>query len=482
MRKVFVSYARVNRPDVDQLVAHLGVLGCQAWVDSSLHGGQDWWDVILQAIADTDVFLPIISRDALNSSACGREFDWAEALGKPVLPVAVEPPPKALPARFSKRQIIDYSDQAQRDRAAVILGGGLMTLPVAPPLPQPLPDPPAAPLSYLTELVDVVSRPTLLDHEQQRHILFQLESAARSVDPHEREGCRDILERFSSRDDLFFDVGRTIDRLKLLSDQSVPATETESRPGPPSPPTPDSTTKIEPQSEPATPAKTDSTTRTEPRPVPPTPISEPRPEKASPPRAERPLKSSLRQNTLLIAGALLAVSAAIGIIGGAKGSPNGYYYRYFDDFEGDYEPILHIAAGLSSLVVGISFSLLAWRAKTHSQRSVMICAWVAAAGTLVLAVSQLLGLLAEPKTLAIFVALSSVTGTAFAVALIRSKTGVKWASLLIFWGLCGMVEALSWFLYGEWLSNTIGYLVIVQNVTLLAVGILMYRESRLAEE
>jgi hypothetical protein len=128
VRKVFVSYARVNKPDVDQLVAHLGVLGCQAWVDSSLHGGQEWWDVILQAIADSDVFLPIISRDALNSSACRREFDWAEALGKPVLPVAVEPAPKALPARFSKLQIIDYSDQAQRDRAAVKLGGGLMML------------------------------------------------------------------------------------------------------------------------------------------------------------------------------------------------------------------------------------------------------------------------------------------------------------------------------------------------------------------
>ena len=144
MRKVFVSYARANRPHVDQLVTHLGVLGCQTWVDSSLRGGQDWWEQILDRITDCDVFIAIISREALNSVACGREFDWAEALGKPVLPVAVEPPPKALPARFSKLQIVDYSAPGQRAEAALILGGGLATLPPAPELPVPLPEPPSA--------------------------------------------------------------------------------------------------------------------------------------------------------------------------------------------------------------------------------------------------------------------------------------------------------------------------------------------------
>ena len=214
MRKVFVSYARVNRSDVDQLVGHLGVLGCQTWVDSSLHGGQEWWDAILQQIADCDVFLAIISRDALNSVACRREFDWAEALGKPVLPVAVEPPPTALPRRFSMRQIVDYSNPGQRAEAALILAGGLATLPPAPPLPEHLPESPAAPLSYLTDLVDLVSEPNPLDHENQRQILLRLEPALRSVDPNERRGGSDILELFSSRDDLYADVDRMITFLK----------------------------------------------------------------------------------------------------------------------------------------------------------------------------------------------------------------------------------------------------------------------------
>ena len=160
MRKLFVSYARENKRDVDQLVEHLGELGYQTWVDSSLRGGQDWWEEILRRITDCDAFLAIISRDALDSAACRREFEWADALGKPVLPVAVEPSPTALPRRFSTRQIIDYSDPGLRDRAAIRLAGGLATLPPAPQLPEPLPDPPAAPLSYLIDLVDLVASRT----------------------------------------------------------------------------------------------------------------------------------------------------------------------------------------------------------------------------------------------------------------------------------------------------------------------------------
>ena len=100
MRKVFISYAEQNKRVVDQLVEHLRKLGYDPWTDSSLHGGQDWWEEILQRIADCDIFIPIISREALSSKACQLEFDWTEALGKPVLPVAVEPPPKALPRRI----------------------------------------------------------------------------------------------------------------------------------------------------------------------------------------------------------------------------------------------------------------------------------------------------------------------------------------------------------------------------------------------
>lgn len=147
MRKVFISYARQNKRDVEQLVEHLHALGYETWHDSSLHGGHDWWQEILRRIADCDIFITIISRDARPAAAYRRKFDWAESLDKPVLPVAVEPPPKALPRRFSRRHIVDYSDPEARDRAALRLAGDLAALPPAPPLPVPLPKPPAAPYS-----------------------------------------------------------------------------------------------------------------------------------------------------------------------------------------------------------------------------------------------------------------------------------------------------------------------------------------------
>ena len=245
MRKVFISYARVNRAQVEKLVEHLGYLGCQTWIDSSLRGGQQWWEQILRKIAESDVFFPVISRDALNSTACQREFDWAEALRKPVLPVAVEPLSKALSPRLARLQVIDYFDPAQQERNALTLAGALAALPPAPSLPEPMPAPPAVPLSYLSDLAELVSGPNPLDHEQQRQILVQLESALRSVDLSERQGGLDILERFSSRENLYADVDRRLTSLKASTpsaSSSQSATQppvVRSRPSvSPQPPTP----------------------------------------------------------------------------------------------------------------------------------------------------------------------------------------------------------------------------------------------------
>ena len=110
MRNVFISYARANKPDVDELERHLRELGCNAWLDSWLHGSQDWWQEILRRIEGCDVFIPIISEDALNSVACNREFDWAEALRKPVLPVRIESTSIPLPRRYSIRRNCPWAD------------------------------------------------------------------------------------------------------------------------------------------------------------------------------------------------------------------------------------------------------------------------------------------------------------------------------------------------------------------------------------
>jgi hypothetical protein len=202
MRELFISYAREDQPDVGKLFWDLAVLGYET--TTGVYGGT--WDDVLRRIANCDVFVAIVSGHTLNSVACKQALEWALALNKPVLPVAVERLPEALPRALSMRQIVDYS---KPDRKA--LTGALATLPPAPPPPEPLPEPPPAPLSYLLpDLAKQVGEPEPLTHEQQHQILIQLEPALRSADAEERRGRRHVLDVFSRRDDLYADVDRTL--------------------------------------------------------------------------------------------------------------------------------------------------------------------------------------------------------------------------------------------------------------------------------
>jgi len=230
-RKVFISYARDNRPEVDQLVSHLQLLGDEAWVDSSLRGGQTWWDEILRRIEECDVFIAAVSQASLRSTACSRELDWAEGLGKAVLPVSLEPAGMAMPRRIMVRQIVDYSDSRTRDQAALRLAGALASLGPLRPLPQPLPERPAVPLSYLSDLIDQATQTEPLNHDQQHQILTRLDQALRAADPEERRGGRETLERFSARSDLYADVYRRIEQLRGLDNPGTGGRFATNQPG-----------------------------------------------------------------------------------------------------------------------------------------------------------------------------------------------------------------------------------------------------------
>ncbi|MGA7053011.1 MAG: LpqN/LpqT family lipoprotein [Mycobacterium sp.] len=220
MRQLFISYARENKPDVEALVRDLDALGYQTWVDSSLRGGQTWWEEILRRIGNCDVFVAIVSGHTLSSVACKRELEWALTLNKPVLPLAVERLPDALPRTLSMRQIIDYSRSGRE--AAFALAGALGTLPAAPPPPKQLPEPPPAPLSYLSDLVEQVGQHEPLTQQQQHQILILLEPALRSADAEERRGGRYVLEMFSRRGDLYADVDRTLAQMGLADHDTEP--------------------------------------------------------------------------------------------------------------------------------------------------------------------------------------------------------------------------------------------------------------------
>jgi hypothetical protein len=446
------------------LVEHLGELGCDTWVDSSLHGGQDWWQEILRRIADCDVFIPIISRDALNSVACSREFDWAEALGKPVLPVAIEPPPPALPGRLSRRQHVDYSKPGDRDRAARRLGGGLFSLPPAPPLPRPAPPRPAAPLSYLTDLVDLVSRPKPLHPEQQRQILIRLKPALRSLDPEERQGGREVLDRVASRAELASDVERSIAALKKLNDDAGPTPQ----PRPPAP---------------------------SPRPV--SQLARPEAPSASAPyppptrrgqysRPDRPPRAKALDSRLGLPATLLLFAAFTGVI-----PPMTALHDY-----GDYPFEVWYLQTLSRVLLGIVFCILAAKAVSATNNLAAFSGWTMLLVVIAYSINDVIvvkhfatyGEDGPDRALHYFLrvyvgpsllGVTALLAVLFGAAVIRAKP-VAWAWVLTLWGVCGLVEAILTYVakVADGHAAIADKVLIVQCLILFVAAVLMSQGAR----
>jgi len=148
MLKTFISYSRQSEAMAKTVANDLEPLGHTVWFDQELSGGQVWWDQILASIRGCDLFIFLLDQKALDSTACKREYGYAAALGKPILPVLVAEgvSTNLLPPELSIIHFIDYRKQ---DRNAVLsLAKALLSIPPPKPLPDPLPPPPEVPLSF----------------------------------------------------------------------------------------------------------------------------------------------------------------------------------------------------------------------------------------------------------------------------------------------------------------------------------------------
>jgi TIR domain-containing protein len=207
MDKIFVSYSRADLELVKGLVQELELLGHEAWFDQTLTGGQHWWDTILAEIRSCELFVCTLSADSMNSQACKLELGYALRLGKPVLPLLVSKNVTidALPRYLSELQIVDYTLQ-DRFKALTL---SLRNRPRAPALPQPLPEPPSVPLSYLSTMREKIESPAELDLTQQRTLVFDLRDDYR--DGHSAKEICDLLNLLKKRTDLRAKVSKDID-------------------------------------------------------------------------------------------------------------------------------------------------------------------------------------------------------------------------------------------------------------------------------
>jgi hypothetical protein len=211
--RLFVSYARQDRPAVEPLAQRLRQVGNTVWLDTDLSGGQVWWDKILDQLRQCDAVLTIVSRASLHSQACTVERRYAAQLGRSVLPLAIEPVgPAVVPTDIARLQILDYSKPS--DSAAFTLIEAINRLPEPRPLPDPMPPPPLPPTSYWDTIADQLSA-DVLTLDQQLALIGRLEGAFASyADPADKSTAFELLDQMERRTDLYAAVDRRITTLR----------------------------------------------------------------------------------------------------------------------------------------------------------------------------------------------------------------------------------------------------------------------------
>lgn len=253
MSRIFVSYSREDESVVKELVNDLEAIGHQIWFDQELSGGQNWWDKILAQIRECDLFFLALSPASVDSTACKREQTYAAKLGKPVLPALVADgvSTNALPPSLSSVQIIDYRNP---DRSAALrLARAVSSMPPAAPLPDPLPEPPRVPLSYLGGLREQIDAESALSLENQSMMLIELKRGLR--DPGTRDDTLKLLRLFRQRRDLFAAIADEIDSLIGRVQEPAPPPSTlapEPQATPPRQPTPPPRQTPPPETAPST--------------------------------------------------------------------------------------------------------------------------------------------------------------------------------------------------------------------------------------
>jgi hypothetical protein len=209
MGEVFISYSRADLEAINVLVQDLEGLGYEPWFDQALTGGQRWWDNILSQIRDCEFFVCTLTPESLESQACKRELDYALRLGKPVLPLLLSNKIElnSLPRVLSELQIVNFA--LQDKQALHALGKAIRNLPRAVALPDPLPEPPPVPISYLTTMKEKIETPPELEYAEQIALVIELRDHFREGRP-AKEVC-ELLHLLKARKDLLFKVSEEID-------------------------------------------------------------------------------------------------------------------------------------------------------------------------------------------------------------------------------------------------------------------------------
>jgi formylglycine-generating enzyme required for sulfatase activity len=119
--KLFVSYARVDRPFCEQIVRTLETAH-DVWFDRRLHAGKKWWDQIRSRLSWCEGFVYLLSPESIESEYCQKEYAIARDSGKLVFPVKIQSNAE-VSEELLETQMVDFSDGLTPEAVALLMAG-----------------------------------------------------------------------------------------------------------------------------------------------------------------------------------------------------------------------------------------------------------------------------------------------------------------------------------------------------------------------
>lgn len=148
---LFISYSRLDKDVIDQLVRAMQLIDEQLWFDEHLAGGQEWWSEILKRIRDCDAFIFALSKNSQLSRHCQAELQYGRQLRRNILPIMVGPVDNKRVNPVADLQTIDYTKAGFYTGVQFCLALQRLENQSA-PLPSTLPNDPEMPYRELRDM------------------------------------------------------------------------------------------------------------------------------------------------------------------------------------------------------------------------------------------------------------------------------------------------------------------------------------------
>ncbi len=229
-RRLFLSYARPERPRVEVLASDLRRAGCEVFFDEQLTTGENWWNALLDEIEGCNAFVPVLSQAYVVSTPCRLEAEYAHSLNKPLLPIMIEVMnPDECSSFIAETHCLQY-DHADAN-SVLDLARALMMCPECPELPDERPPRPPVPLSYagltVQALRDRLDSTDDLTRQQQVLVLADLKAVMQSSEVNPAT-CRELLLVFSRRPELTVAIANEVTELLAIAQDTTETTPPKS--------------------------------------------------------------------------------------------------------------------------------------------------------------------------------------------------------------------------------------------------------------